>query len=110
TALLFVLVLPPLLLFADLALRALYSSQFVSASSFVALFIAAEVLTLLSGTYQALIIAADRMVFHVLQNLAAQALLVATVTIALPRLGLAGAGLAALTAPVFLYATTVIFL
>jgi len=110
TALLFVLVLPPLLLFADLALRALYSSQFVSASSFVALFIAAEVLTLLSGTYQALIIAADRMVFHVLQNLAAQALLVATVTIALPRVGLAGAGLAALTAPLFLYATTLIFL
>jgi O-antigen/teichoic acid export membrane protein len=110
TALLFVLALPPLLLFADLALRVLYSSQFLSAASFVALFVAAEVVTLLSGTYQALIIAGDRMLFHVVQNLAAQALLVATVAIAMPRVGLAGAGLAALAAPLFLYATTLIFL
>jgi O-antigen/teichoic acid export membrane protein len=92
------------------ALRLLYSSQFVGASTFVALFVAAEVVTLLSGTYQALIIAGDRMLFHVLQNLAAQALLVGTVAIAMPRIGLAGAGLAALSAPVFLYATTLIFL
>jgi O-antigen/teichoic acid export membrane protein len=110
TALLFVLALPPLLLFADIALRVLYSSQFLSASSFVALFVAAEVVTLLSGTYQALIIAGDRMLFHVVQNLAAQALLVATVAVAMPRIGLAGAGLAALAAPLFLYATTLIFL
>jgi O-antigen/teichoic acid export membrane protein len=110
TALLFVVALPPLLLFADIALRVLYSSRFLGASSFVGLFVAAEVVTLLSGTYQSLIIAGDRMLFHVIQNLAAQALLVATVATAMPRVGLAGAGLAALAAPLFLYATTLIFL
>ncbi|MEO8483476.1 MAG: hypothetical protein ABI634_14785 [Acidobacteriota bacterium] len=110
TALLFVLTLPPLLLFADVAVRILYSGKFVGASAFVALFVAAEVVTLLSGTYQALIIASDRMLFHVLQNLAAQALLIGIVTVALPRVGLVGAGLAALAAPLFLYATTLIFL
>ena len=110
TALLFVVALPPLLLFADIALRVLYSSRFLGASSFVGLFVAAEVVTLLSGTYQSLIIAGDRMLFHVIQNLAAQALLVATVATAMPRVGLAGAGLATLAAPLFLYATTLIFL
>jgi antigen flippase len=110
TALLFVVVLPPLLLFSDLALRLLYSSAFTSASTFVALFVAAEVLTMLSGTYQSLIIAGDRMLFHVLQNLIAQGLMVATAALLLPRLGLAGAGVAALSAPIFLYASTLIFL
>jgi len=110
TVLLFVIALPPLLLFSDVALRVLYSGRFVAASSFVALFIAAEVVTLLSGTYQALIIAGDRMLFHVVQNLAAQALLVGVAAIALPRVGLAGAGLASLAAPLFLYGTTLLFL
>ncbi|MGH7592325.1 MAG: hypothetical protein ACRELE_00495 [Gemmatimonadales bacterium] len=110
TVLLFVIVLPPLLLFADVALRLLYSGRFVGASSFVALFVAAEVVTLLSGTYQALIIAGDRMLFHVVQNLAAQALLAGIAAIALPRIGLAGAGLATLAAPLFLFGTTLTFL
>lgn len=110
TALLFIIVLPPLLLFPDLALRAMYSGRFVGASAFVALFVGAEVMALLSGTYQSLIIAGDRMLFHVLQNLAAQALLIAVAAVALPRLGLAGAGVAALAAPLFLYATTLVFL
>ena len=110
TALLFVVVLPPLLLFSDIALRVLYSGQFVGAAAFVALFVAAEVVTLLSGTYQSLIVAGDRMTFHVIQNLLAQALLVGVAAIALPRLGLAGAGIAALAAPLFLYGTTLVFL
>jgi PST family polysaccharide transporter len=110
TVLLFLVCIPPLLLFADVALRVLYSGQFVGAAPYVALFVATEVVTLLSGTYQALIVAGDRMVFHVVQNLLAQALLVATAAIALPRLGLMGAGLAALAAPLFLYASTLVFL
>jgi O-antigen/teichoic acid export membrane protein len=107
---LFIVALPPLLLFADVALRVMYSGKFVAASSFAALFIAAEVITLLSGTYQALIVAGDRMLFHVLQNLAAQALLAGIAALALPRIGLAGAGLAALAAPIFLFGTTLLFL
>lgn len=110
TGLLFAVTLPPLLLFSDVAVRILYARSFVAGSAFVALFVAAEVVTLLSGTYQALIVAGDSMRFHVLQNLAAQALLALTAFIALPRIGLAGAGLAALSAPVFLFATTLFFL
>ncbi len=110
TVLLFIIVLPPLLVFPDVALRVMYSGKFVGASAFVALFIAAEVLTLLSGTYQSLIVADDRMLFHVIQNLAAQALLVGVAALAMPRLGLAGAGLAALVAPLFLGGSTLLFL
>jgi O-antigen/teichoic acid export membrane protein len=110
TVLLFIIALPPLLLFPDVALRVMYSGKFVGAAAFVALFIATEVFTLLSGTYQALIIAGDRMLFHVIQNLTAQALLIGVAAFAIPRLGLAGAGVAALTAPLFLYATTLLFL
>ncbi|HEV2641624.1 MAG TPA: hypothetical protein VGT98_02905, partial [Candidatus Elarobacter sp.] len=110
TGLLFVVTLPPLLLFSDIALRLLYSAPFRAGSPFVALFVAAEVLTMLSGTYQSLIIAGDRMRFHVLQNLAAQALLAGTAAVALPRLGLAGAGIAVLTAPVFMFVSTLVFL
>jgi O-antigen/teichoic acid export membrane protein len=110
TGLLFALALPPLLLFSDVALRVLYAPAFLSGSAFVALFVAAEVITMLSGTYQALIIAGDSMAFHVAQNLTAQLLLAGTAFVALPRIGLAGAGLAALSAPVFLFASTLLFL
>lgn len=110
TALLFVVALPPLLLFSDIVMRILYASAFVAGASFAAIFVAAEVITMLSGTYQSLIVAGDSMRFHVLQNLAAQGMLVATAAVALPRIGLAGAGLAALSAAVFLLVSTMIFL
>jgi antigen flippase len=110
SAVLFSITLPPLLLFSDVALRLLYAPAFLAGSAFVALFVASEVLTMLSGTYQALIIADNRMRFHVLQNLAAQALLVTTAAITLPTIGLAGAGLASLAAPVFLFGSTLVFL
>jgi O-antigen/teichoic acid export membrane protein len=108
--LLFAVVLPPLLLFSDVALRVLYAPAFLAGSVFVALFVAAEVLSLISSTYQSLIIAGNSMRFHVLQNLGAQALLAATAAVALPRLGLAGAGVAALAAPVFMLGSTLWFL
>jgi PST family polysaccharide transporter len=110
TGLLFALTLPPLLLFSDIAVRVLYAPAFVAGSAFVALFVAAEVVGMLSGTYQALIIAAGSVRFHLAQNLLAQALLAGTAAVALPRLGLAGAGLAALAAPIFLFVTTLAFL
>lgn len=110
TGLLFALTLPPLLLFSDIAVRVLYAPAFVAGSAFVALFVAAEVVGMLAGTYQALIIAAGSVRFHLAQNLLAQALLAGTAAVALPRLGLAGAGLAALAAPIFLFVTTLLFL
>lgn len=110
TGLLFAVVLPPLLLFCDVAVRMLYAKSFVAGSTFVALFVAAEVVGMLSGTYQALIIAGGSIRFHLFQNLFAQLLLAGTAALALPRFGLAGAGLAALFAPLFLYASTLVFL
>ncbi len=110
TVLLFVIALPPLLLFCDIAVRVLYSGRFIGAASFVALFVGAEVVTLLAGTYQSLIVASDRMFFHVLQNLSSQALLIGAAAVALPRLGLEGAGLAALAASLFMLVSTLIFL
>ena len=65
---------------------------------------------MLSGTYQSLINADDRMAFHVFQNLAAQAVLAGTAAVALPRLGIAGAGVAALAAPVFMFVTSLVSL
>jgi PST family polysaccharide transporter len=103
--LLFAVVLPPLLLFADVALRILYAPAFLPGSAFVAFFVAAEVLSLISSTYQSLIIAGNSMRFHVLQNLSAQALLAGTAAVALPRLGLVGAGIAVVVAPVFMLGT-----
>jgi enterobacterial common antigen flippase len=108
--LLFAVLLPPLLLFSDIALRVLYAPAFLAGSAFVALFVAAEVLSLISSTYQSLIIAGNSMRFHVLQNLGAQVLLAGTAAVALPRLGLAGAGIAAVAAPVFMLGTTLWFL
>jgi O-antigen/teichoic acid export membrane protein len=110
SALFFAMVLPPVLLFPDLVVRALYARAFLGASSIVALFVAAEVVGLLANTYQSLIVAAGRMRFHVMQNLAAQIVLVTGAAVALPRLGPAGAGLATLAAPTFLLATTLVFL
>lgn len=110
TGLVFALTLPPLLLYSDVALRILYAPAFLAGSGFVALFVASEVISLLSGTYQALIVAGDRLRFNLFQNLTAQALLVATAAVALPRIGLAGAGLAALSAPLFMLASTLAFL
>jgi len=110
TGLLFLVTLPPLLLYSDVVMRVLYAPEFLAGAAFAAIFVAAEVFTMLSGTYQSLVIAGDFMRFHVLQNLAAQGLLVLTAAIALPRVGLVGAGLAALAAPVFLFGSTLIFL
>lgn len=101
---------PPLLFFPDIIIRLLYSSEFVSAAPFISLFVAVEILGLLAGTYQAIIIAQDRMVFHVGQNVAAQALLIGAAFLLIPRFGIGGAAVAALASQMALYAGTTLFL
>jgi O-antigen/teichoic acid export membrane protein len=108
--LIFVGVLPPILLFSDIELAVLYAPAFVAAAPFVALFVAAEVITLLSGSYQALILADNRLRFHVAQNFTAQLLVAGIAVIAIPRLELTGAGLAMLSAPIFMFASTILYL
>ena len=110
TVMIFIAALPPILLFSDVELAVLYAPAFIAAAPFVALFVATEVMTLLSGSYQPLLLADNRLRFHVGQNIAAQLLLVAIAAIAIPRLGLAGAGLATLAAPIFLFGTTLWYL
>jgi O-antigen/teichoic acid export membrane protein len=110
TCLLFIVALPPLLFFPGLFVRALYARSFAPGAAYVALFVAVEVVTLLAGTYQALVIAFDRLGFHVAQNLLAQLLLIGVASLLIPRYGVAGAALAALAAQAFLYAATTTFL
>ena len=101
---------PPLLLFPHIVVRLLYSHAFAEGATFAALFIAAEVVTLISGTYQSLILALDHVGFHVLQNVVAQALLVGVALWLIPHIGIAGAGLGALAAPTSLWISTMLFL
>ena len=104
------LAVPPLLLFPGLAVRLLYSPAFTPGATFVMVFVLMEIMTLLSGTHQALVVALDRMKFHVATNLVAQLLVVIAASRLVGPLGILGAGLAALVAPVFLFIVTMTFL
>lgn len=108
--LLTVALVPPLLLFSAFAVRVLYSPAFSPGARFAVYFVVAEVITLIGGTYQSLILALDHMVYHVVQNVAAQLLMVTTAIVLIPRLGIAGAGIATMSAPIFIYVTTLAFL
>lgn len=101
---------PALLLFPGIAVHILYSSEFLPGATFVMLFVLAEVVGLLSGTYQSLVVALNRMRFHVASNLFAQLLVVIGAYLMVEPFGILGAGLAILIAPVFLYAATMGFL
>jgi O-antigen/teichoic acid export membrane protein len=103
-------VLPPLLLFPDLAVRVLYSAEFLPGAQFVFLFVVAEILTLLAGTYQGLVLALNRLGYHVTQNLLAQVIMIVVGALTIRRFGIAGAALAAIATQFFLYVSTTIFL
>lgn len=104
------LAVPPLLLFPEVAVYLLYSSAFSPGAAFVMLFVLAEIVGLLSGTYQSLVVALDHMRIHVANNLAAQLLVVIAAYLLVEPLGILGAGLASLTAPVFMFVATMAFL
>jgi len=101
---------PLLLLFPEFAVRTLYSGSFTSGASFVALFVAVELLGLFNLTYSTIILASDRLRFYLLQNLAAQLgmLLIAWLTI--DRYGVVGAAIAAFAAQAMLLAGTLLHL
>jgi len=103
-------VLPPLLLFPDVAVRLLYSSQFLPGARSVFLFVLVEIVTLLAGTYQSLVLALDRLGYHVAQNMTAQGVMIVVGAFAIRRFGIPGAALAALSAQLFLYLSTTVFL
>lgn len=105
-----VVAVPPLLLFPRVAVSLLYSDAFGPGASFVVLFVTMEVLTLLAGTYGALVIAGDHIGFHVAENVTAQLILIAVAAWLIPQIGIAGAALAGTTAQLFLYTASTLFL
>ena len=104
------LTVPPLLLFPDFAIYVLYSSEFAPGATFVLVFVLTEVVIMLSGTYQSLVVALDHMRFHVANNLVAQLFVVVAAYKLVGPLGILGAGLAGLVAPVFMFIATMTFL
>lgn len=104
------LALPPLLLFPHVAVGLLYSKAFLPGASFVVVFVVAEMVGLLAGTYQILVVSFDRLGFHVVQNASAQLLAIAVAALTIERFGILGAGVALLSAQVFLYLSTDAFL
>src|SRR5262249_24893954 len=102
--------IPPLLLAADLAVVALYAESFLPATRFVHLFVLSEVLILLAGTYQGLIVTGDRLAFHVTQNLLAQLLFVAVASATIPSAGIAGAAYGAISAQLLIFLCTLAYL
>lgn len=95
-------VVPPVLLLAGIAIRLLYSTQFLPGARFVAFFVGVEILTLAVGTYQAVLIAMEDIVFYVVQNALAQVIMYVVAVATIPAWGIMGAALAALSAQALL--------
>lgn len=104
------ILVPPLLLFPHLAVSVLYSTAFRPGATFVLWFVIAEIVMLFAGTYQGLVIAFDRMGYHVAQNVVAQLLVIGMAAVLIPRFGILGAGLATTTGAVFLFVATARYL
>lgn len=104
------LLVPPLLLTIPLAVTVLYAPSFLPATQFVFLFVIAEVVGMLAGTYQGMIVAADHLRFYVMQNVASQLIYVGVAWITIPRWGIAGAATGAIASSSFLLVATSSFL
>jgi PST family polysaccharide transporter len=104
------LVVPPLVLAPDLLVKLLYTDAFSPAAQFVALFVLAEVITVLGGVPQAMLVALDRLGPHVALNVVAQLLLAALAYALVPAWGVAGVGAAMLAAAGWLLVTPALYL
>jgi len=100
----------PLLLFPRIVVELLYSAKFLPGAGFVALFVAAEVFTLLAGTYQVLVVAFNHIAFHVMQNLFSQGVVLLIAVFMIRPYGIWGAGLAVVSAQIVLYTGSTLFL
>jgi len=101
---------PMLVLFPDLVIRLLYSPELAPGAKYAAVFVAAEFIGLVAATNQMVIVALDHVVYYVVQNLAAQLLLVLVAAVTIAPLGVFGAGVAGICAQLLLYGTTTVFL
>lgn len=101
---------PPLLLFPEVVVSILYSDRFLPGAAFVAAFTLTEIVGLVAGSYQAVIVAAGRLRYHVGQNVAAQTLMIGAAALLIPRYGVAGAAAASLVPPCALWVGTTLYL
>jgi O-antigen/teichoic acid export membrane protein len=74
------------------------------------LFVLGDVIFLLVGSYQALVIATDQLRFHVIQNVTVQLLMILIAWLTIPHLGMTGAAMAWIVAQVLMFASTSAFL
>lgn len=100
----------PFLLYPDLFVQLLYSQHFLPGASFVALFVIGEIVALIAGTYQAVVIALDQITYHVFQNIVAQLVILGVGIMLIEPYGILGAGIAMLSAQIFLFGATTFFL
>ena len=84
----------------------LYAGSFLPGAKIFFLFVLGDVIYLLVGTYQALVIAANQLRFHVIQNITAQLVMILIAWLTIPRLGMMGAAVATIMAQVLLFAST----
>lgn len=101
---------PPLILFSQLAVTVLYSRGFAPAAPYVVLFVGVEILGLAVGNYQAVLLAMDEIGASVAQNVVAQATLLILTVLTVPRWGIVGVGVASIASQLVLLLSTVGFL
>jgi O-antigen/teichoic acid export membrane protein len=104
------LLIPPLLLAPNVVVGLLYAGSFLPGAKIVFLFVLGDVIYLLVGSYQALVIATDQLRFHVIQNIAAQLILILIAWLTIPHLGMTGAAVATIIVQVLLFVSTSAFL
>jgi PST family polysaccharide transporter len=104
------LLIPPLLLAPNVLVGLLYAGTFLPGAKIVFLFALGDVIYLLAGSYQALVIAANQLRFHVIQNVTAQLLMIAVAWLTIPSLGMTGAAVAIVVVQALLFLSTSIFL
>ena len=100
-----VVVLPPIL-FPDLVVIALYSSQFIEAAHTLYWFVLGQAIMQIGGIYMALLIGLDRVKAYAFFMAAAMAVNVLLALLLVPRLGLAGAGIASFASAILLALAT----
>ncbi len=100
----------PILLYPHIFVRILYSENFLPGATFVALFVLGEIIILMTGTYQALIIALDHIAYHVIQNIIAQLALLVMALVMIKSYGILGAGLAMIISYLYLLLAATLFL
>ena len=86
----------PAVLFPEWLLFLLYSSKFVGAGPYVYIFVLAEVLLLLAGVNQALVIGLDQIGAHMAVSVAGHAAIVVTSLWLVPKYGIGGVAIALL--------------